>query len=498
MMLCAGFITGGAHPAKTGALICELAGEVVSRRDRRRIGLGASAGGGRSAGRRSMAKVFFPDPRSLIERGYESVANVPVIFDTNGRYCREHNRYLRERARLEWHPGGGADIPRGRTLGNIAERLLNFILWCEARGVEWRSASYDDVLRYQREQTSGNWSRTRTELSPSTANQRADEATNFLRWAADRSLRRSFDVKMIPRSRRSGRDRGPKMVRVGRTKEDDTSLDNSGFILPKPQEVREWLEAVARQRGRAKRLACKFIMETGARRMEVEGLTIEQWPTSEAINEASSRGLVYVPLRLVMTKGGRPRTIKVPLQFAQEVRCWIDDKRPTHAYRYRKIWQERTNRLFLSDHPAAHGRPISAQTIYRCFSEVRPRPPRWSPHKGRHTYACFWSLHALSIEADRRGGLASMPADWVMNRGKFWLRALQRQFGHVSSETTEGYLRWLVHACGIAELASGWHNYLENGSDERDRLHAPGIVRGKGHSVRRTRIHRRSVRIRLR
>lgn len=463
-------ITGGAHPAKTGALYCEAVGDralrEVSRRDRRRIGLDAPAVGGRSAGRRSMAKVFFPDPERLAARGYEAVANVPVIFDSNGRYCRMHNRYLRERSRLEWHPGGGADIPRGRTLGNIAERLLNFVLWCEAGPVEWRSAIYDDVLRYQKEQISGKWSRTGIGLGPSTANQRADEATAFLRWAAERNLRGPFDVKMIAQPRRKGRVRGPKMVRIGRAKEDATSLDNSGFILPKPEEVREWLAAVGLQRGRAKRLACKFIMETGARRMEVEALTVEQWPAVEAISQARNRGLVYVTMRLVTTKGGRPRTIKVPRRFAEEVRRWIDDKRPTHAYRYRKLHQERTDRLFLSDHPAAHGRPISAQTIYRCFSEVKPRPPRWSPHKGRHAYACFWILHALSIEADRRGGLASMPADWVMNRGEFWLRALQRQFGHMASETTEEYLRWLVHTCGIAELVAGWDNYLDSDLDE--------------------------------
>jgi hypothetical protein len=240
-MLNAGFITGGAHPAKTGALYCEPAGDralcTVSPRDRRPIGLGAPAVGERSAGRRSMAKVFFPDPERLAAHGYESVAHVPVIFDSSGRYCREHNRYLRERARLEWHPGGGADIPRGRTLGNIAERLLSFVLWCEARGIEWRTVTYDDVLRYQKEQISGKWSRRGIGLSPSTANQRADEATNFLRWAVDRSLRGPFGVKMFLRPGSKRLTRGPRMVRVGRAK-DVVSLEKAGFALPKPEQVR--------------------------------------------------------------------------------------------------------------------------------------------------------------------------------------------------------------------------------------------------------------------
>jgi hypothetical protein len=54
-----------------------------------------------------------------------------------------------------------------------------------------------------------------------------------------------------------------------------------------------------------------------------------------------------------------------------------------------------------------------------------------------------------------------MTADWVSNRGEFWLKLLQRQFGHVSTATTEEYLRWLVFASSLAELASGWHSFLE-------------------------------------
>ncbi len=51
-----------------------------------------------------MAALFFPDPSRLAELGYGRVAHVPVLFDSQGRYCREANRYLRSRATLDWHP----------------------------------------------------------------------------------------------------------------------------------------------------------------------------------------------------------------------------------------------------------------------------------------------------------------------------------------------------------------------------------------------------------
>jgi integrase len=171
-------------------------------------------------------------------------------------------------------------------------------------------------------------------------------------------------------------------------------------------------------------------------------------------------------MRIVVTKGDRPRTIRIPVALALEIRLWIDGKRKTYAHRYRKENDgSNTDRLFLSDHKDGHWRPISGQTVYRCFSEVKPHPPHWSPHKGRHAFACFWVMHALSTDAKRDGGLSSKSADWVHGRGDFWMKMLQRQFGHVSLETTEEYLRWLVFATQIVDLASGWHRFLEGGSE---------------------------------
>jgi hypothetical protein len=195
VMLRTGFISGG-NPAKTGAFRCSTPGVrtvfAANRRDRRRIGSGG-ASRGRSAGNIGMVTVFHPDPERLASLGYEPpVTHVPAIFESSGRYCREHNRYLRERSLAEWHPGLGSDIPRKRTLKNIADNLANFIQWCEARKKAWRTLRFADVLEYQREQMSSKWSALGERLDAGTANRRADEATNFLRWAAERGLRPSF------------------------------------------------------------------------------------------------------------------------------------------------------------------------------------------------------------------------------------------------------------------------------------------------------------------
>lgn len=195
--------------------------------------------------------------------------------------------------------------------------------------------------------------------------------------------------------------------------------------------------------------------------MEVELLDVDQWPTEEAIADAVEAEQQTVPMDLFETKGGKPRTIWVPVSFAARVREWIDGRRVTYARRYYKHNDgKRTSRLFLSDHPDAHGQPLSAQTIYRTFTDVAPRPKGWSPHKGRHCFACFYVLNAMSLEAGPKG-LESKRPEWIWDQGAMWLAFLRKQFGHVSENTTQRYLRWLVQASSLADLAMGWHRFLE-------------------------------------
>ena|GEM_PF-3639520 len=342
----------------------------------------------------------------------------------------------------------------------IAQSLKNFLEWSHERGVAFETATYDQILQYQREQMAGKWSASGTKLQASTANQRADEVTNFLTWAALKGLRGPFEVKCFF-ARSLGGER--KMVRAGRAKESATPRAVARFVLPTAEEVRDWLARVRVKKGNVKYLAARLILEVGPRRMEVEALEVDQWPSAQAIREAEQASQATVPMDLYVTKGARPRTVDVPIRFAQCVREWIDEKWDTYAYRHfvKSGRRTRTRRLFLSDHPNAHGRPISEMTIYRIFKEVEPRPKLWSPHKGRHVFACFFVLNALELEARPYGGLDAMGFGWVQNRGEFWLKILRDQFGHISKSTTEIYLRWLVSSCALAEMSSGWHRFLE-------------------------------------
>jgi integrase len=255
--------------------------------------------------------------------------------------------------------------------------------------------------------------------------------------------------------------------RRGRLRESDSEDVEKVSFLPGPEQVPVWLNAVRRKKGYAKYLASRFVVEGGTRLFETVALEEHQIPSKETLEKLAFAGQVSAPVTLVVTKGGKPRTISVAIAFLMEIRTWLDGR----WLKLRYLWHKRTKRspstrVFLSDARDHEGTPISKARLYDCFHTVEPRPARWHTHFGRHTYACFYMLHALEHEATAAGrALSDMGADWVAARGAWYLKTLRKQLGHVSEETTDLYLRWLVTASGLAAAAAGWHNFLAKGVD---------------------------------
>lgn len=109
-------------------------------------GLGGDWGG-------LMAFVWWPDQKKLSQEGFASVAHVPVLFGTDWQYLGEANRYLRERALLEWQPGKEPSLVRFRpkyptrqTLENIVRGLCNFLEWTQHRSIDWKSLDYTNDI----------------------------------------------------------------------------------------------------------------------------------------------------------------------------------------------------------------------------------------------------------------------------------------------------------------------------------------------------------------
>ncbi|MCO5083817.1 MAG: site-specific integrase [Rhizobiaceae bacterium] len=416
-----------------------------------------------------MAKLFYPNENKLQSLGFYDVSTVPVLFDKNGRYCRELNRYLRSRALSEVFSDPddlyAADYPCGTTLDNIGRQLSIFSDWCLDHRLEWKTLNYKGVLRFQNDMALGRWSPSGRPLEADTANQRADEVTRFLTWAGKVGLRAPLDVKYKVRGRgaaHGGVSDDVMLSRIGRRKTSYSRDIIAITHLPQPKTVAGWLKQVRLKKGYGKYLACRFVLECGTRLAETVAMTEDQIPALHTLDALARAGQLMAPVNLTKTKGSRPRTIQAAIPFLLEIRRWIDGPRMRLRYLYHTRTREApSDKLFLSTARDHEGIPVSEARLYDCFHKVEPRPEHWTTHHGRHTYACFSILYATERDAKMAGrALSDMGADWINSRGAWHLKTLRKQLGHADDSTTELYLRWLVTASGAASAATGWHNFL--------------------------------------
>lgn len=428
-----------------------------------------------------------PDKERLIAEGFGIVANIPIIFDSNWSYQVLPSLYLRERALCDYQPRNAkTSITEMTERSNqvFGESICNFLEWCELHSKDWKKLDYTDgILKgYQAALSAGTFSAHQRGLAPSTANGRTQEACNFLDWAYIRGFRQEFRVitKTVPRDFSNpelshGHRRELIEVRVGAVRPKPQSLH-----MPSKSDVNMWLESVGVEKRYTKCLMTELILRTGIRREEAV-----QWRTF-TLPEPKDwivKGCEIPVLIEYGTKGakrrnergdivGPHRTIMVPLELAQKLHEYGETKRLKFFSIYvksAKTSQERDARLqnkpeqlFLSDYT---GRPISAQTLYDAWTEASRLPYKgWSPHLGRH----YWACNELLIEAQKHFDFLSkydrsqIPLDWI--RGNvcdvITLR-IQPQLGHIDKKTTERYINWAVQQYRAGDIEDAFEQALE-------------------------------------
>lgn len=352
----------------------------------------------------------------------------------------------------------------------LARHLLNFMEWAEWAGIDWKQAEYQRHLLqgYQRDMQVGRWSAHGQGLASSTINQRISAACHFLNWAGSNAYREPFEQARIHIRPLRGKVRSD-TVRLGAVRQDPRDLR-----LPSAQEVAFWLKQVQARFGRTKALLCQTVIETAVRREEAVEWRMSYLPADTA--QWNTRGN-YAVVRLVHgTKYGVTRNIRVRLAFADEL----------HRYqlrgrlRARAEWIERNpdeappSRLFLSEQL---GIPISYQAFYEAWVGVPALPYKgWSPHAGRHYWACTTLLEHLTIQAQRAQlVLKQMPDAWVHEVGRTAIQTIiQPQLGHASDETTDRYLRWIHESIAVSDAYLGYHAFLDDGEEREHDGHFDG------------------------
>lgn len=447
-------------------------------------------------------RVHTPVRALMKEHGYEQVAHVPFIIDSDGSYLKEPNRYLRERALLEWLPEHAAGIsnvmvgnppcqklsyPTAKSLATLAAKLLNFMKWCAQKNVDWRQAEYtkDIVLGYQADMKSGAWSRDKKGLGGRTINQRGGEATLFLSWTEQRGLRsKTAERFFVPRRRMrtpiASGESSHKSFEEHDSRAGKAHVEPPLFFLPEPEAVATWLLRVYANRGRVKGLCSELILETAIRvtecvswRADVLDLDSSKWRIRgqevHVIIRAGTKGGRQTP----SDENGPPRIVKLPLALAHRLHGYRIGERESQIARWIRAGKSaaerdarrripRPEQLFLGERS---NRPFSARMLHNIWSTTPGCGDGWSPHKGRHYCACQ-RLIEITVEKAKAAGcnLGNLNPDWLSGAlSNDIVIVIRPLLGHVSEETTRVYLEWL-RTWFSAQTTTGplrWQDYLE-------------------------------------
>lgn len=409
------------------------------------------------------------------------VAHLPCIFDGRPGYHRMSSRYLVDRGLGAWSPKADGRVfratpPTDQTMRNYAHWLANFLEWVEIRGVDLSTCDYVNHIygRYQSEMLSGSWSCRGMALRPGTVNPRVQQACDYLTWMAEKGHRRPFEVphttvKVEAFSATSSIGHRLKEVQ---TREGKVRQDKRRLRMPTDSQVKSWLANVYRKFGNTEGLMCETVLLTAMRREEVACLrtdTLPEEPDHWHLSNADAprhEQQVLITIKFG-TKGasygydhgdkiGPERSIWIPLDLAVRLheyrrklrnpalKLWIQAA-PTATVKRHRI--KESVHLFLKDRT---GTRITGKDLYNTWTGVELPYKGWSPHLGRH----WWACSILWRELNKHEKLLSFGADTVAalleSTGLSIIRLLiQPQLGHAHDSTSMIYLQWAMDMIGV-------------------------------------------------
>lgn len=429
--------------------------------------------------------LMWPEKEQMLEAGFQDLSGVPFVLRDDWSYHDEASWFIRDRALLAYKPGldsiaaqASGKYPTRKSLEAFGRSVINFLEWCEARHVRWQDVEFTSHLinGYQAEMMRGSWSSSGNKLNPNTVNGRVSEALHFLDWAGQRGLREHFQVLtvtkniVVPTHRNThGHQAMQKEVRAGRVRPNPSTLR-----LPTDEEVKAWHRSVTIESGFTKGLMCEVILKTAIRREEVSQWRVDTLPIDRA--DWQVRGDNVTVAIMYGTKGGKDedeegleygpsRSITFPLSLAERLAHYREFVRPVNWSKYvraaktdverRERRRNQPKRLFLSD---AIGRPVTASRLYEAWVHASRCPfPGWSPHGGRHYWACKTLIkaierHRLAVEGSA-GELSALSPTWITGCATDTLMLeIRPQLGHIDLATTEMYIQWVTQTYAQSAL----------------------------------------------
>ena len=422
-----------------------------------------------------MAFLIKPDPEECRELGIPRLGHIPGIWSDEWTPEAEAIDYLVAKGTGRWSEGQfrssfALHRPMSRSsMLAIGHDLTNFLDWCERSGVDWRTITYDQLIEdYQEDMASGEWSRLKKhKLSASTINRRLVTTIDFLNYAVKRKFRGPFEVEFTTIS-------APTAVRAPRSKGADTTTpQRAGKVrahpkhlrLPTLDETAKWLADLRSKHGITPHLMAKTVVGLGLRADEVGMLRLSQLP------KIPSATVKTVTMEICFgTKGGRNPHDPEKRGKARDVRIQIELLKELHGYAsgHRRLClsvfekqnpgEEHPQQLFLSKNT---GKPLSYSRFYELWTSPALPFEHFSPHIGRHIWACYTLIEKIREEIELSvgvsGPIAHIASNLHQNLIETWIST---QLGHVDQATSDMYLNWVTDHIDPQSHHASWFDYL--------------------------------------
>lgn len=424
----------------------------------------------------------------LARAGYGHLTDTPFIRDATLAYAELPNRFLIDLALGVWNARSkgersarlhNSSVPPSReSLLSLAYWLCNALEWADSRAIDLMVCDYSSVLirRYQEEMLRGIWSADGRPLKPATVNARVGAVLAYQHWGAAKGLRDPVSVPTVTTTflapnNTSSRSNPTKTVEARRGK---VRVTPSTLMFPSADQIDAWRKTIHghHSRGQTEGLLVDLILDTAIRREEAACWRVNTLPLSRSdwrvINsgEPPEHQLVTVNLRYG-TKGkeygrdhddkiGPEAEIKLPFPLAQRIEAYRESIRPkalAMAVRRGKSvaaqQKIRDDSVHLFLHPET-GIRYSGKQIYSLWTSASG-PSHWSPHLGRHWWACNYLQRRMRDQAELMRKILELPTltdstPLLLALKDTALSVIQLeitpQLRHASSTTTERYLTW--------------------------------------------------------
>lgn len=444
-------------------------------------------------------KIVYPDAKLLEEAGFGKVAHIPAIFDSEPGYARLPSQFLIERALGVWDPKWRGARPNPQppsrvSIKDFADWLCHGLEWAEIRGIDLMTADYSTVLigRYQQEMLKGIYSAQNRPLSAETVNARVQTALDYQMWCADKRHREPFLIPTVTRAYVAGSHTNSKSheTKTVESRKGKVKVNVRQLVFPTDEEVKEWRQRIYDQPtvGRVQGLLVDHILNTAIRREEAACWRVDTLPLDpvrwKVVNPTQPEEVQQIAVEIKHgTKGrefyvdefgdkvGPQGTILVPFWLAKRIHDYRNNDRLLALKQATKGVRDPAKARRIIDQ-AVHlyinpqtGLRYTGPQIYEFWTKV-DGPEHWSPHLGRHWWACqyLWQRmqeHIALIQQVQ--GIDHPNADHPLLRE---LRGtvqtviqleIKSQLRHVNSQTTEIYLQWLFNQLRVPlALARAW------------------------------------------